>query len=373
MAAVFSPMLENLEARLLMSHVHHAAKTQKNPKAFVQTNLVADVAGVAAATDPQLVNAWGLAAGGIGPFWVNANGSDLSRGIYNGGVTPPASLPQTITVPKPTGIVFNNSASFKFPDNGSGQNKTADYLIASENGKIYAWTAPTDGSATSAATMVIDNSSGGAIYTGLVIGRNFGQPLIYAANFGDGTVDVFDGSFNQLTNFSGNTVRPAFTDALIPAGYAPYNITTIGPNILVTYALRDAAGTGSVKAAGAGFVDLFSTQGQLLRRFDHHWKFNAPWGAAVAPSDFGKFANDILVGNFGDGTINAFNTNGKFLGTLTDVDNHVITIDGLWGLSVGNDGAAGGSKTLFFAAGPGGENHGLFGKIDFKRVKKTTT
>jgi uncharacterized protein (TIGR03118 family) len=345
--------IEFLEDRLLMS------KTQP---IYTPTNLASDQAGQAAHTILQLKNAWGLVQTG-GSFWVAANGSDTTLPLSATGALGSA-IP--IDVPSPTGIILNNTTGFA-ADDGSGSTTPATYLIASENGGIYAWIPPAVGSGdTGMVKKVVDNSSAGANYKGLAIARNFGQPLLYAANFTNGTVDVFDTQFNKV-DLSQSTARPAFTDVNLPAGYAPFNITPIGPNLLVTFALQGDNGDEQ-RGAGLGRVDLFTTQGQLLRRFSAKGHLNAPWGVAIAPGNFGKFSDDILIGNFGDGQINAFSTSGKYAGTLSDQNGNPLAIDGLWGLSTRNN-------AVFFAAGPSGETHGLFGEIQKtgKRVVTVTT
>jgi uncharacterized protein (TIGR03118 family) len=344
--------IEFLEDRLLMS---------KSQPIFTPTNLASDQAGQAAHTITQLKNAWGLVQTG-GSFWVAANGSDVGLPLSSTGALGSAT---PITVPSPTGIILNNTTAFGV-DDGSGSTKPATYLIASEDGGIYAWVAPAAGSGGSGTVKkVVDRSSSGAEYKGLAIATNFGQPLLYAANFTNGTVDVFDAQFNKI-DLSPSTLRPAFTDTNLPAGFAPFNITPLGPNLLVTFALQGDNGDEQ-HGAGLGRVDLFTTQGQLLRRFSAKGHLNAPWGIVIAPSNFGKFSDDILIGNFGDGQINAFSTSGKYAGTLSDENGNPVVIDGLWGLSTRGN-------AVFFAAGPSDETHGLFGEIQKtgKRVPTAT-
>ena len=357
------PMIEALEDRVLMA-THHRAPF------LVQTNLVSDVAGRALHLDANLVNAWGIAAGGQSPFWVNANGTGTSEAIFNTGSTPPLYAPQTITIPaasgtgtgNPTGIVFNNTTGFTITNNGS--TGPAAYVFASEDGSISAWRAPAAGvgAVTSAAVTMVDNSASGAVYKGLALGTFGASPAIFAANFKAGTIDVFNSSFQAIAPMTAFS----FKDSRIPSSYAPFNIVKFGPNLLVTFAKRDAAGHDDVPGIHHGYVDLFTTSGVLLRRFAAGGTLNSPWGVAVAPRSFGRFADDVLIGNFGDGRISAFDQRGRFQGLLTNSAGTPIAIDGLWGLQFGNGQNAGNKNTLYFAAGPDNETHGLFGSIDFQ-------
>jgi len=202
----------------------------------------------------------------------------------------------------------------------------------------------------------------GAIYKGLAIATTSAGPRLYATDFHNGRVDVWDGSWNLVNPTS------SFVDPSIPAGYAPFGIQRIGDSIFVTYAKQDADAEDDVHGQGLGFVDAYDTAGNLQGRVAQHGQLNAPWGLAMAPASFGRFANDLLVGNFGDGEINAYalQPNGKFehRGELRGTDGKPIAIDGLWALEFGNGGSAGPSKTLFFTAGPNDEMDGLFGSID---------
>src|SRR5262249_51408161 len=232
-------------------------------------------------------------------------------------------------------------------------------IFATEGGTIAAWTSGT--SAIGAAV-----APGGGVYKGLAINSDAANPansLLYATNFRNGTVDAFN------TNFSHVILPGPFTDPTLPAGFAPFGINNIGGKIYVTYALQDAAKHDDVAGAGNGFIDVYDTNGFLLNRLVSQGVLNSPWGLALAPSNFGVFSNDLLVGNFGDGTINAFNiTTGQSLGELKDAQGNPIMIPGLWGLLFGNNGNGGLSNQLFFSAGipgPNGniEDHGLFGDI----------
>ncbi len=212
------------------------------------------------------------------------------------------------------------------------------------------------------AVVGVDNSAGGAVYKGLAIASTAAGDRLYAANFHAGTVDVFDAGFHPVLG--------GFTDADLPPGYAPFGIRLLGGTIYVTYALQDAAKHDDVAGEGHGFVNAFDTEGHLLRRVASRGRLNSPWGLALAPADFGAVSGGLLVGNFGDGHINAFDPrrfrgNGELRqqGQLHAADGRPIAIDGLWALAFGNGAAAGPTNALFFTAGPFGEQHGLFGKL----------
>jgi uncharacterized protein (TIGR03118 family) len=238
---------------------------------------------------------------------------------------------------------------------GAGRSRVA-FPVASEDGKIRGW--PGSGPAQETAAQ---SSASGAIYKGLAIAVTTGGPRLYATDFHNGRVDVWDGSWNLVTSAT-------FTDPDLPAGYAPFGIQRIGATIFVTYAKQDADAADELHGQGLGFVDAYDTAGSLLARVAQHGQLNAPWGLAMAPATFGRFAGDLLVGNFGDGEINAYAKlpNGHFehRGELRGTDGERLAIDGLWALEFGNDGAAGPSSRLFFTAGPNDEQNGLFGSID---------
>ncbi|MDB5365557.1 MAG: motif protein [Rhodospirillales bacterium] len=316
---------------------------------YVQQNLVSNGSVPGTLTDPNLINAWGMSYSPTGPFWVSSNGADVAT-LYNG-----AGVIQSLVVSTPaapTGQVFNGGSGFTIT-NGT-ISAPARFLFASESGTISGWNStvnpthaviPTGG----------DQSGAGAVYKGLAIATDAGAQRLYAANFAKNTVDVFDGSFNLVKQF---------TDPSLPANYAPFNVQTVNGQLIVTFAQREVGGTDDVKGAGKGFVDIFATDGTLLKQLVTQGPLNAPWGVALAPSGFGEFGKDLLIGNFGDGRINAFDPlTGAFLGALLDHGKNPLTIDGLWGLSFGNGGAAGQTNQLFFTAGPDGEANGLFGRI----------
>jgi uncharacterized protein (TIGR03118 family) len=322
--------------------------------AYKVTNLVSNTAAIPAVIhDGNLRNAWGLTASSTSPWWVADNAADVST-LYNGN-TPPTKVPLTVSVPTaPTGTVFNiASASGAFPVTGG----TSRFLFATEHGQILGW--PGTGAAQVSAAQ---SFASGAIYKGLAIASTSAGPRLYATDFHNGRVDVWDGSWHLVNPSS------SFVDPSIPAGYAPFGIQRIGDTIFVTYAKQDADAEDDVHGQGLGFVDAYDTAGNLQGRVAQHGQLNAPWGVAMAPASFGRFANDLLVGNFGDGEITAFerDSDGVFdpRGQLRTEDGHVLSIDGLWALQFGKGAANNGpTDTLFFTAGPDDESHGLFGTI----------
>ena len=333
-------------AAVAMMHGH-------SHRAYVQTNLISDINGVARITDPNLVNPWGMAAGPTTPLWIADNGTDVST-LYSGGVhgSIPTIVPLVVTIPggAPTGIVFNPTTGFVV-DTGSAS-APANFIFSSEAGKITAWSRTVSGTQAQ-----VEASSATAIYKGLAMASTSDGTFLYATNFHDGTIDVFDSSFMPVT-LSGD-----FSDPNLPAGYAPFGIRLLAGNLFVTYAQQDADQEDDVAGPGKGFVDVFTTSGQLVRRLISNGDLNAPWGLALAPQNFGQFSKDLLVGNFGDGAIHAYDpVTGELRGQLMNRDGNPILIDGLWALQFGN-GVTGTSKTLLFTAGLADETHGLFGEI----------
>jgi uncharacterized protein (TIGR03118 family) len=326
---------------------------------YTVTKLVSDEPGVAAATDRNLVNAWGLAAGPT-TFWWSANNATNTSTLYDGD-----GVPQPLVVKvkgAPTGTVFNGGAGFAVTD--ATTTASALFVFATELGTIRGWS-PTVGTTTPPSTRtfkVVDRSGRDAIYKGLAIASTVDGDFLYATDFHNRRVDVFDESFDRVK------MRGAFTDPGIPSGFAPFGIQNIGGDIFVTYAKQDAEAEDDVAGEHKGFVDRFDTAGTLLGRVATRGPLNAPWGLAIAPDSFGSFGGDLLVGNFGDGRIHAFDlsaTGAPALdGTLAQASGRAIVIDGLWGLGFGNDANAGPSDALYFTAGPDDETHGLFGRID---------
>lgn len=329
------------------------------PSGYRVTNLVSDERGVAARLDPNLVNGWGLAAGPSTPWWVADNGTDVST-LYDGSGMP---LPLVVKVRgAPTGAVFNGGSGFVVSH--EGQSGPALFLFSTESGTIRGWNpnVGTSGPPSMRSFVVVDRSRQGAIYKGLAIASTSGGELLYATDFHNARVDVFDADLGRVRQ------PGAFEDARIPDGFAPFGIQSIGEAIFVTYAKQDPAAEDDVAGPALGFVDMFDTSGKLLARVASRGTLNAPWGLAMAPEGFGRFGGDLLVGNFGNGKIHAFELSssgsGQLAGTLQDPSGKPIAIDGLWAIGFGNDAAAGPSTSLFFTAGPDEETRGLFGKIE---------
>jgi uncharacterized protein (TIGR03118 family) len=336
------------------------------PSGVVQTNLVSNLPGMAQFTDPNLVNPWGLSYAPGGTFWVSDNNAGVSS-LYNG-QGQPQSLVVDIPSPgnpngatgTPTGTVFNGGNGFVI-SNGTNSGP-ALFLFATEDGTIAGWNPSVS---STQAVIAVDNSTNptaanGAVYKGLAIGADVNhQTLLYAANFRAGTIDVFDQNFQPFTLPGGG-----FKDAKIPAGFAPFDIQNINGELYVTYAKQDATRHDDVAGLGNGFVDVFNTNGTLLTRLISGGQLDSPWGITMAPANFGSYSNDLLVGNFGNGRINAYAPGtGTFLGTLTDGAGNMISINGLWALKFGNGGQAGPTNTLYFSAGINNESDGLFGSL----------
>jgi len=335
---------------------------------YQQHNLVADLAGVADHADSNLVNAWGVAFNPFGPVWVANSGTGTST-LYDGkGTVSPLVVqiptPTSLTGGNPTGIVYNGSSGFVVSSGGiSGASR---FIFATEDGVIAGWASSVD---QTHAIRVIDNSaSTGAVYKGLALGAGGNGSLLYAADFHNNRIDVFDGTFKPVTLSTG-----AFSDPSLPPGFAPFGLQTINGNLYVSYAMQDDAKHDDVKGDGLGYVNVFGPNGELVKRVVSAGKLNAPWGMALASAGFGKFANRLLVGNFGDGKINAYDlASGEFVGQLSGANDAPIQIDGLWGLAFGNGFANQPVNTLFFAAGPGEEQHGLYGRIDMVAGEPST-
>lgn len=312
---------------------------------YRQANLVSDIPGLAAHRDPNLVNPWGISSSGGSPFWVSNAGSGNST-LYNTSGTP---LPLVVTIPHPsggpgvpTGQVFNGTGAFN----------NDIFLFASARGTIAGWR----GALGTTAETLVDNSASGASYLGLALGMIGTNSYLYAADFAHGSIAVVPGT-------GAPALSGTFSDPSLPAGYSPFNIQNVGNSLYVAYA-KLGAGGDEEKGAGLGFVNKFDLNGNLLGRFASNGPLNAPWAVTQAPATFGQFGGDILVGNFGDGTINAFDpTTGDLVGTLKDSQGNPLVNEGLWGLRFGNGGAGGKTNTLYFAAGIADEQHGLFGSI----------
>jgi uncharacterized protein (TIGR03118 family) len=346
-----------------------ASEVTSNPPGpsqfYAQHNLVSDVPGLADLTDPNVVNAWGLDAGPTSPWWFSDNGTGKTT-LYNAGT---GTIVTTFTVPgaggaqgNPTGLIFNGGAGFVV-NNGAGTSP-ARFIFSSEDGTISAFRG-------NPIVTVVPNANApahGAIYKGLAIDSRTAGTQLYATDFHNGKVDVFDTSFHLIT------LAGSFTDPNLPNGFAPFGIQNIDGTLYVTYALQDEDAEDDVAGPGNGFIDAYDLSGNLLRRIASRGELNSPWGLALGPAGFGRFSGDLLVGNFGDGRIHAFDpatltSSGEFeaVGLLHSAAGKPIKIDGLWALQFGHgtssSSANGLTNTLFFTAGPDDEEHGLFGTI----------
>ena len=349
-----------------------AAPASAHPGAYRQINLVSDQRGKAHLTDPDLVNAWGLAASAGtdaapgSPLWVADNGTDKAT-LYTG-KTPTsvskASLVVSVTGAAPTGQVFNPDTSAFVVRDKKGHSGPAVFIFDTENGTIDGWNpmVGAKGSNPSTVTEVAHNRGAKAVYKGLALAQaSDGKPYLYATNFHSGRIEVYNGAFKRVRLPGGR-----FTDPQLPAGYGPFGIAEINGQLYVTFAKQDAMREDDVAGPGHGFVDVFSNDGAFVRRLVTRGALNSPWGLALAPSGFGQFSGDLLVGNFGNGHINVYSpATGAHLGQLRRANGRPIVIDGLWGLMFGNGNAAL-TNELIFSAGPDDESHGLLGKIVVK-------
>jgi len=330
-------------------HEHH------DPQILVQTNLVSNQPGQAAQTDPQLQNAWGLAFSPTGKPWVSANETGLSQVYDDAG-----NLLLSVTVPPakgaeppshPTGQVFNADASAFAGDK---------FIFVTEDGTISGWQSG------NAAVLRADNSAQGAIYKGVAIAKAHGKTRLYAADFHNGKVDVFDSAYGPV-----NT-RGHFVDPFLPANYAPFNILALGPRLLVAFAQQALPEKeDDVAGAGHGFVAVFDAEGHFLQPLISRGALNSPWGMAIAPKGFGDLSDKLLVGNFGDGRINAYRIDrlgfflsARFHGPVRTAAHAPPVIDGLWALVFEPETDASEPPQLYFTAGPNDEEDGLFGRLD---------
>jgi uncharacterized protein (TIGR03118 family) len=338
--------------------------------AYIRTDLVSNTQNLVQPADPNLQNAWGVASAPGGPLWVSDNNDGLST-LYDGNG---AKINLTVTIPlpagraappaaAPTGMVWNPTTAFTIT-NGTAT-APANFIFDTEDGTISAWNPTVDPivNGTSTATLVVDNSSKGAVYKGLAFATNKHGNFLFATNFAAGTVEVYDQTFKPAT------LDGAFSDPGIPLGFAPFGIANIDNNLYVTYARQNAQKNDVVAGPGLGFVNVFTTDGVLIKRFASRGVLNAPWGVARATANFGQFSGDILIGNFGSqgafaGWISAFSggNDNDFRGPLRDAKGKPVSIDGLWAILFGtfrNSDA----DTLYFTAGPNQQQNGLFGKI----------
>jgi uncharacterized protein (TIGR03118 family) len=322
-----------------------AAARSPEHNRYVVHALTSNQAGVADNQDPNLVNAWGLAAGPTSPWWVADNGSDLST-LYNAIGKP---LPLVVGVPgAPTGTVFNGTAG-AFPVAGTA----AAFIFSTEGGTVLGWNG--------GAAAVQEAAVPGAVFKGLAIATTPAGPRIFATDFHNGAVDVFDSAWQPVP-------QAGFADPRLPRHFAPFGIQAIGDRIFVTYAKQQAGSDDEAHGQGLGLVDEYDLRGHLRARVAQFGTLNAPWGLAWAPDSFGRFSGDLLVGNFGDGRITAYHElfHRFFVpaGQLRAASGGRVAIDGLWALEFGMGAANNGpTDSLFFTAGPNDENDGLFGTI----------
>jgi uncharacterized protein (TIGR03118 family) len=341
-------------------------------QAYQQTNFVSDITGLAPNPDSHLLNPWGLIASSTSPWWVSDNNGGVST-LYNGNSG--AVLPLVVEIPPldangkgkgtPTGVVFSATSGFTFQVNG--KKTTSVFTFVTEDGTIVAWgpginpnDLPHD------AFVVVDNSKNptaatGAVYKGATIAQMTpgGPSFLYVTNLRSGRIEVYDTGFKPF-NFGGED--EAFRDEEIPQGFAPFNVQEVNGNLYVTYARQNATKHDDFDFPGFGYVDKFSPKGKLLQHLKHGPWLNAPWGVALAPSNFGFFSNHLLIGNAGSGQIAVYDAgSGEFDGLLRDANGHALQNDRLWALRFGNDHGAGPSNWLYFTAGISGEAHGLFG------------
>jgi len=331
-------------------------------RGFKQVNLVADTLGMAAHTDPDLLNPWGMTFDSAqkGPLTVADNHAGVATAYDPTGQ--PAGTPVAIpaaagsAMGAPTGVVFNSTTDFHGDT----------FISVSEDGIVAGWRAGAP------AVVEVDNSAATAIYKGVALGSSSMGTFLYATNFHAGTVDVFDKDFRPAT------LPGTFTDPKAPAGFAPFGIHDIHGRLYVTFAMQDANREDDVKGDGHGFIDIFDTEGRLLRRFASGTAaggkltvLDSPWGMALAPRRFGRFGRALLVGNFGSGHIVAFDRRTAHpKGLLKDTAGNAFTLDGLWELLFGGGGSAGDPHKLYFTSGPDDENHGLFGSLEVARGGK---
>src|SRR2546421_2416154 len=335
--------------------IARAAGDESDRNAYVVTPLVSNLSGAAAHRDPVLQNAWGIAFSPAGsPFWVKDNVAGCST-LYTGdgtkvGLQVSIPWPGNVVAPgscqpvdpnnppnpppaAPTGIVWNPSSAFLVP----GTKSPAAFIFATEDGTLSAWTGglnPASDAVLAADNSTSPNAGNGAVYKGLVVGVNAKGVFLFATNFRAGTIDVF-GPTGSNGLFTPATTDGKFTDPEIPAGYAPFGIENIDGDLFVTYAQQNAQKHDDVAGPGHGFVDVYDTDGHLLRRFASRGALNSPWGVARASYTFGRFSGDILVGNFGNGRINVFDKDGRFIDELDGADGNPLMIDGLWTLTLG--------------------------------------
>jgi uncharacterized protein (TIGR03118 family) len=344
----------NVEDHGLFGSFTPVFPTSANGLLYRQTNLVSDLVGMAANLDTNLVNPWGIAISSGSPFWINDNGTGLST-VHNSS----GALELTVTIPPPAGASYTAAPSgqvFNTTTNFWVGNAASKFIFDTEDGTISAWAGGP------AAILEVDKSASNSVYKALALASNAGNPYLYAADFHNNNVDVFDGNWQQQA-WTG-----AFVDTNLPAGFAPFSIKYIQGDLYIAYALQDAFAHDDVAGPGNGFVDVFDTAGNFLRRLISREALNSPWGMVMAPQGFGGFGGDLLVGNFGDGLINAFDpADGTWVGAIYTTAATPFQEAGLWDMVFGNGASGGNALTLYFTAGIAGpdtvEDHGLFGAL----------
>ena len=328
---------------------------------FTRTDLTVDLSGVspsAANLDAHLQNSWGLTRSATSAWWVADNHTGLST-LYDAAGAPQSLVVSIPTldgtgIAAPTGTAFNYTSGFEI-----APGKKAVFLFVTEDGTISGWNPGVQATAAVIAFPRPGGKPGNAVYKGCTLATTAQGTFLYVSNFGEVRVDVFDSTFHRV-----NLGATAFRDPNVPKGFAPFNVQNVGGNLVVTFAKKQKGSDDEAHGAGFGFVAVFDLQGKLLMDLQQGSFLNAPWGIAQAPSDFGVFSHRLLVGNQGDGTINAFNlVTGEFEGKLLDENGANLAIDGLWALNFGSDSLAGPATELFFTAGPNDEADGLFGGI----------
>jgi uncharacterized protein (TIGR03118 family) len=335
---------------------------------FTRTDLTVNQPSVSATApnvDPNLVNAWGLSRATGSPWWISDNGAGVST-LYNAaGVAQPLppNGPLVVKIPSPTdgaistptGTVFNYTAGFEV-----APGKKSIFLFVTEDGTISGWNPgvkPTE-------SVIMVNRSGKAVYKGCTLATTQFGTFLYVTNFKTGDIEVYDSKFQRVFGFGFHADRDDDHHGHNMRGFSPFNIQNVGGSLVVTYAKKEKGSNDEAHGPGLGAVAIFNPFGRLIQRLDRGPFLNAPWGVAEAPSDFGTFSHRLLIGNFGDGTINAFNPiSGEFEGKLLDANGAALWIDGLWALSFGSNGPSGSAIELYFTAGPNDEGDGLFGKI----------
>jgi len=348
--AVVAPPLKGIFILSAALMVLNGCKKNEFPPSqlngYLQTNLVADTAGFGAARiDPGLVNPWGISFSPTSPLWISANHTSLAIVYNKDGMTVIPNVTIQGGNGAPTGTVFNGTTGFVIPANG----KPARFIFAGEDGTISGWNGGT------AAVTLADRSHEQAVYKGLAMANDGTGNFLYATNFKGSKIDVFDSTFTYVTD------KP-FQDPGIPGDYGPFNIRNIQGELFVTYAKHKAPDNMDDEAGpGNGYIDIFSPQGVLLKRFASGGALNSPWGIVPAAPGFFNVPNTILIGNFGDGRINVYQADGEYAGTLKDKRHRDIVIDGLWTLENNVPNADPGQ--LYFTAGPDDESHGLFGYL----------